>query len=178
MDTDPRVPSGQPQPLTPPSRWIARAEALQSTRTDFGIRIEIDLGSLRRGDGQKTCRWHCAVGTIRYDEVDARAVPGTLVYVKPCLTGDEPADVLQYAENYPDFPHESTADQFFSEAQFESYRALGQHVAEAVFAQSIEDMDESPAVPRQAGAPGRHVRRCRALFSSIMRRWFAMPPEY
>jgi len=28
------------------------------------------------------------------------------------------------------FPHESTADQWFKESQFESYRALGYHVAD------------------------------------------------
>jgi hypothetical protein len=28
---------------------------------------------------------------------------------------------------YPDFPHESTSDQLFSEEQFEVYRALGFH---------------------------------------------------
>jgi hypothetical protein len=28
------------------------------------------------------------------------------------------------------FPHESTADQWFDESQFESYRALGYHIAD------------------------------------------------
>jgi hypothetical protein len=29
---------------------------------------------------------------------------------------------------HKDFPHESTADQWFSESQMESYRALGSHI--------------------------------------------------
>jgi hypothetical protein len=37
--------------------------------------------------------------------------------------------VEQYHAGHPDFPHESTADQFFSEDQFEGYRRLGHHVA-------------------------------------------------
>jgi hypothetical protein len=53
-----------------------------------------------------------------------------LLYIKPTLTGDEPVDVLKYHSAHPEFPHESTLDQFFDEAQWESYRKLGQHIAE------------------------------------------------
>jgi hypothetical protein len=34
-------------------------------------------------------------------------------------------DVLSYALEHADFPHQTTANQFFTESQFESYRALG-----------------------------------------------------
>lgn len=56
------------------------------------------------------------------------AVPdadGLLLVIKPVLCGDEPVDVAQYARSHPEFPHESTADQFFGEGQFECYRRLG-----------------------------------------------------
>jgi hypothetical protein len=59
-----------------------------------------------------------------------------LLYLKPSLTGNEPADVLEYAAQHKTFPHETTADQFFDESQFESYRRLGQHVVEEVFGQA------------------------------------------
>ena len=49
------------------------------------------------------------------------------------LTGDEPADVLEYHAHSTEFPHQSTADQFFSESQFESYRRLGLHVLRSAF---------------------------------------------
>src|SRR5262249_4502608 len=116
---------------------------IRKVRVDFGIRIEIDLGVLRPSGEPRRCRWHCAVGRIRYDDVDPGAAPGTLVYLKPSLTGDEPADLLNYAGAHPAFPHQSTGDQFYNESQLESYRALGQHVAEAVFSQSVEDVRES-----------------------------------
>ncbi len=45
-------------------------------------------------------------------------------------------DVFHYHREHPDFPHESTADQWFSESQFESYRALGVHCIEEI----CEDM--------------------------------------
>ena len=40
--------------------------------------------------------------------------------------------IREYRDRFPSFPHQSTADQFFDEDQFEAYRALGQHVAEEV----------------------------------------------
>jgi hypothetical protein len=39
--------------------------------------------------------------------------------------------VLQYRSRNKRFPHESTADQFYDEAQWESYRRLGEHAAGA-----------------------------------------------
>jgi hypothetical protein len=32
---------------------------------------------------------------------------------------------------HPDFPHESTANQWFTESEFESYRQLGLYIAKA-----------------------------------------------
>src|SRR5262249_26015130 len=63
---------------------------IRKVRIDFGIRIEIDLEPLHLDPASGHCRWHCAIGRIRYDDVDRIATPGTLVYVKSCLTGDEP----------------------------------------------------------------------------------------
>jgi hypothetical protein len=40
---------------------------------------------------------------------------------------DEPRDIYEYFKRNETFPHESTADQFLSESQFESYRMLGAH---------------------------------------------------
>lgn len=48
-----------------------------------------------------------------------------IVLLKPRLTATAPADVRQYGAVNRDFPQQGTADQFFDEAQWESYRALG-----------------------------------------------------
>jgi len=48
-----------------------------------------------------------------------------LLYIKPMLLGTEAADVRSYAATNPDFPHQSTSDQWFDESQTESYRLLG-----------------------------------------------------
>jgi hypothetical protein len=58
---------------------------------------------------------------------------GTLIYIKPGFHGGEPADVISYATANREFPHESTGDQWFSESQFEAYRALGAYIARSVF---------------------------------------------
>jgi hypothetical protein len=84
---------------------------------------------------------------------------GFLVYLKPTLLGDEPADVVQYQAAHPDFPHETTADQFFDEEQWESYRALGEHAALQVFAArgqanaAVAAPREKPAAPSSPGSP-------------------------
>jgi len=56
-----------------------------------------------------------------------------IVILKPSVVSDVVADVQQYASEHPTFPQETTADQFFNEAQWESYRALGYHLATKIF---------------------------------------------
>lgn len=146
---------------------------IRKVRIDFGIRIEIDHSSLRKATAKHQSSWHCAVGQVRYDDVNDGDIPGTLIYIKPSLSGDEPADVLQYARAHSAFPQEPTSDQFFSESQFESYRALGQHIAESVFEEAAVDLHQS-----NKDSPADHEQLCRVLFSSLSRRWFPMPPEY
>ncbi len=91
--------------------------------TDFGAVIDIDVKSIRdQKDGFSLA--HCAVGTIKYSNGSI----GYLIYLKASVSGDEDVGVAQYRSVHPTFPHETTANQFFSEDQFESYRKLGQHV--------------------------------------------------
>jgi hypothetical protein len=65
------------------------------------------------------------VGRITYPD----APPTALIYIKPRLTASEPADLVSYKCTHPGFPHESTADQWFDESQFDSYRELGYWIA-------------------------------------------------
>ena len=50
---------------------------------------------------------------------------GCLLYIKATVCGDEPVDILNYRSEHPAFPHQSTANQWFDESQFECYRRLG-----------------------------------------------------
>ena len=73
--------------------------------------------------------------------------PGsTVLFVKPSVTGDEPLDVLQYRQQHRAFPQEPTMDQYFDEAQWESYRALGEHIGSRLFRKSAADGAWSPSM--------------------------------
>jgi hypothetical protein len=101
--------------------------ALRKIRIDLQVPIEFDDAMIKPLRDRKR---RCAVAAIRYSAVDDTAADGRLVYVKPVLMGDEPPDVLSYAARCAAFPHEGTDNQWFNEAQTESYRALGQHTVE------------------------------------------------
>ena len=100
---------------------------VRMAEVDFGARIEIDVREIHAGTA------HHAVGRIQY----ALGKTGTLIYLKSSMTGDEPIDVRQYKAESEDFPHETTGDQFFDEAQFESYRKLGRHVGSGAAAEVL-----------------------------------------
>ena len=115
--------------------------AIRRCREDIGVEIDLRLGELtptlasedKAGSGtqsQALSKWHWAVGKIHYKLVDPDAEDGILVYIKTSITGDESPDVINYQRQHPDFPHQTTADQWFTESQFESYRRLGQHVVQ------------------------------------------------
>jgi hypothetical protein len=105
--------------------------AIRKIRVDMGISIEfrgVPISKVITAQSR-----HCAVGTIGYKAVDgATAEDGTLIYIKASLTGNEPRDVTNYALQNPSFPHQPTSDQWFDEAQFESYRRLGYHVVDEI----------------------------------------------
>jgi len=81
---------------------------------------------------------HALLARVHYDlragEESTAANTGTVIlFLKPSLSSDEPLDLRQYHFANADFPQQTTMDQFFDEAQWESYRRLGEHVASTVF---------------------------------------------
>lgn len=108
--------------------------AIRKVRIDLGV--PITLQKVRIYSKTSTRRKpdeipkYCAIGSIGYGRLDTSEPNGLLIYIKPVLCEDEPADIYNYAQVNPGFPHESTNDQWFSESQFESYRMLGSHIIE------------------------------------------------
>jgi hypothetical protein len=122
-------------------------DAVRKVRIDFDVRIEFDppvaIGS-RLKPVNPFCDFACA--TIYYPDIGAS--PGYLIYLKPSYPPDMAIDVRAYGNLHDAFPHESTADQFFTESQFESYRQLGENEA-ARLAPDAHTLADFFAVARQ-----------------------------
>jgi hypothetical protein len=149
--------------------------AIRKCRADFGVEITVNPDPIhRRGE---LSRAHCVVGTITYPETEAGhpadacggatrplgQATGWLLYLKSSLTGDETEDVHEYKAGHPTFPHESTADQFFTESQFESYRQLGLHVVRTTF----ENVHTRPNSDAESGMLH--------MFQDLCRKWYPTP---
>lgn len=140
--------------------------AVRKCRIDFGAEIALDLRPLEHAKDSDCSSTHCVVGTITYPED-----PGThgfVVYIKSSLTGDEPADVLNYKKEDSVFPHDSTLNQWFSESQFESYRRLGHHVAFSVF---------EPALSRPESCECQTFKGRDNYFLNLWKIWWGPTPE-
>ena len=128
-------------------------------RMDDGIWIDWGntLEGFKKDPDTGLSKRHWAFGTIHYgaaahghdDETDVTesgsrkltvtgeaADPektGRILYIKSSWCGKEWADMAAYKAKNPDFPQQSTGDQFFDEEQFEAYRALGYLIASQLF---------------------------------------------
>jgi hypothetical protein len=115
----------------PEFQFADLGNAMRKILIDLGVPIEmkgIDRLKKRKKNRQPPDpdQRYYATGVIHYRAVDGDdAVNGHLLYIKAGLRWSESPDILSYALAHSDFPHESTADQWFTESQFESYRHLG-----------------------------------------------------
>ncbi len=127
---DPEYQFGDLANLVRKARIDFRTEITFLTESDFADepagRFFGSLGELRREGPGGPAKKHAALARIRYPDGGA----GVLVVLKPSLTGDETLDLLEYQAEHPAFPQEPTSDQFFDEAQWESYRKLGELTGE------------------------------------------------
>jgi hypothetical protein len=109
---------------------------IRKVRIDFGTEITFDEQAIERLRTHPPGA-HVITGQILYDDDHAKAIglpdaekKATIIIVKPNLSGGEPVDVKQYGYLHADFPQQNTFDLWYDEAQFESYRRLGQESGE------------------------------------------------
>jgi hypothetical protein len=116
-------------------------------RIDFHAEINLDPLDPLRYETAVPERKHFVIGTITYDrahlqalgrtDADLQADPsllyGYIVLVKPTAVPSIAVDVRRYGQKSTEFPQETTTDQWYDEAQFESYRRLGEVSGRAVF---------------------------------------------
>ncbi len=113
--------------------FIGLSTLMRTARIDLGVHIDINIDALRL-EAQACSGSHFAIGRITYPGASDADRHGYLLYLKSSCTGDEDEVIAAYRHQRMSFPHESTADQFFTEEQFEAYRSLGQHIAEQALA--------------------------------------------
>ncbi|HXC71741.1 MAG TPA: patatin-like phospholipase family protein [Pyrinomonadaceae bacterium] len=113
------------------------AMSIRQIRIDLGVPIEIPEMAVGV-PSQNLKSKYCAVGKIKYSCVDKTGggddddYDGILIFIKPSLIGQEPRDVINYWQAQASFPQEAITDQWFSEAQFESYRALASYIIDTI----------------------------------------------
>lgn len=113
--------------------------AIDKCRRDFGVEIHVHAQRDIAAEGGKGFRsGHYAIGEIVYP---GQTAIGYLLYIKSSLTNDEPSDVLGMKAQDAAFPHDTTANQFFNESMFESYRALGEHMIDVILTHFEVDDD-------------------------------------
>ena len=134
-----------------PMNFASLMKLQRYARIDLGVRIDLPWTPIRdrtraimaenadktspqtspgTSDQASKDHVHVAIGVIDYGGDDR----GYLVCIKSSLSNDENDYIRDYARRNHTFPHETTGDQFFSEEQFEVYRALGFHMAHGFLA--------------------------------------------
>lgn len=108
----------------PKREFADLANAIRRARVDLGIRIyrggPWEIGKPDAPSGRSWTWFEVDFGSGR--------PRGRLLYVKPSVYEGQslPVELRNYWVGAKEFPHETTADQFFTEAQMEAYRSLGQ----------------------------------------------------
>ena len=124
-------------------------------------KIEIDLGVPIRFHGLAALKarprsgpdlgpglpYH-AIGEIDYPAADGGGAKGIILYIKPGYHGSETgAGIRSYAISNHDFPHDSTANQWFGESQLESYRSLGFEITDNLLRSAEARIAREPQPP-------------------------------
>ena len=135
----------------PESTFHGQLTLVRHAQIDFGIQIEPRLVEMRPDPQSRLSRTHAQLFRIHYPStMDGRSAGlGLMLYLKLSLTGDEAELLKRYRLLNPDFPHQSTIDQFYDEEQFEAYRRLGVHVAEGTFASVLMTGNARPTTVRE-----------------------------
>ena len=145
--------------------------AIRRCRIDFKTEIQLDITPfIKKSREDRFSTAHYAVGQIKYSkehleklgwvDPDPEDFKGIIVYIKPSVLERESnltVDVRQYEIENAGFPQQTTVDQWFDEAQFESYRQLGYHCVKA----ALDNFDAA----------------CRKLDEKLLRKESLQPDE-
>ena len=110
---------------------------VRHAQIDFGVHMDPMLSDLRPDPKTGFSQTHASLSRIHYPNDGGEDSLGLFLYLKLSVTGNESELIRRYRLLNPDFPHQTTLDQFFDEEQFEAYRQLGVHVADGLFAPAL-----------------------------------------
>lgn len=116
-----------------PGRFSTLGQAIALARSELGVQVTIDLAdSLKPGDDGLSEQAH-VTGSFSYGDEDEETGGRHhhLVYLKLTVPAGAPLDVITYQQNHPSFPTDSTLQQLYDDQEFEAYRELGYHCAQA-----------------------------------------------
>jgi hypothetical protein len=133
-------------------------DAVALARSEIGVQIDIDPDALVPSPAGVAAE-NVVAGTITYRD----GTRGTLIYGRNVMTEAAPWDVRAYHEVDHSFPHNSTADQLYTDQKFEAYRELGASVAEgalALGAPARREQEQRPHGPApEPDSPSRRFTR-------------------
>ncbi|KAA9166375.1 hypothetical protein FPZ12_002090 [Amycolatopsis acidicola] len=147
-----------------PPTAVTLAQALALAQQELGVRVELDEPwQSEPGSGEALAPANplsalnprlvaspVITGTIHYPPesgLPEGSRTGKLIVAKALLWRDLPYPVLSYAAHNPEFPHDSTGDQFFDDGKFSAYTELGRTLGAAVLAR--QPSEEEPAPQQQ-----------------------------
>ena len=116
------------------------AKVIEMVRVDFGAKVILTTDDMVPEGKQRLSKYAFTIGSIEY--VDPKQL-ATLIYIKTAVTKGLSEDIYGYRRANPGYPDQSTADQFFDEAQFEAYRELGFQVGKTLCAGATHQCMES-----------------------------------
>jgi len=112
-----------------------------------------DSAGKHAGESMTPMGPHALLGRVWYPDANDTPRAGgysLLLVLKPGISGDEPLDLAYYKQAHEAFPQETTLEQYFNEAQWESYRKLGRHIGEQVFPEGGEPTWLGKLAPQRA----------------------------
>ena len=106
------------------NKEILKLDKIEMVRVDFGAKIDINTMPMHPKGKKRLSDQAFIHGSIKYKD----GTLADLIYVNTVMIRELPEDLYTYAKVNPQFPDQSTADQFFDEKQFEAYRELGYQI--------------------------------------------------
>ncbi len=125
----------------PDYRFDDLLNAMQKVQVDFGVKIGFEVNgspinpqNYFKSDNSTMPEFGHLAGTINYSD----GSKGVIILIKASIIKDLDLHIMAYKDKNPEFPHQSTADQSFTDDQVDAYRRLGYEITRRMIAAENE----------------------------------------